>query len=235
MKVDVLELSEWETPASKFEVAQKGDYRIGKHVFKPGWYVYHGMDGYALFVARKPLPSTTLLQRKPNRPSWREWMVDSPTDYRAMQKYAEKAYGNVLTTGLGLGLLTCELCKNDKVSSITVVEISPCVIDLISGYLPDDPRIHITCNDFWHFVEEDNDRWDTIIADIWVYWGIDEQVKKYKQEIVPANEKLRAKYPDAQIFFHGFAGMPTVEQVDAALENGGAIDVDSLIYGLGVA
>ena len=236
MQVKVLELSEWNTPASNYQIAQVGDYRIGKHTYKPGLYAYHGMDGYTLFTVKKPIEATTLLQRREQRLSWREWMVDSPTDYRAMQIYAEKAYGKVLTCGLGLGLVTHELCKNSQVESITIVEISPSVIELISGYLPIDSRINIICEDFWKFIDRDNSQWDVIIADIWVYWGLEQQLDMYKKEIIPASERLKNKYPEAQIVFHGFAGMPTLDELNEVIANGDETNpmvIDPLIYGLG--
>ena len=239
MDARILELSEWRTPASDYGVAQIGNYRIAKHIYQPGIYVYHGIDGYTLFSARKPLTGTTLMELRPDKFGtlrWKEWMVDSPTDYRAMQKYAEKAQGRVLTTGLGLGLIVHELCKNSKVSSITVVEISPAVIELIKDYLPHDPRVNVICEDFWKFIDQDNSRWGSMIVDIWVYWGLKQQLEMYRNEILPADKRLRTKYPDTQIVFHGFAGMPTIEQLDEVVLNGedtNPLIIDPLIYGLG--
>ena len=233
MDIKVLEILDWKTPASDYKVAQLANHRIGKHTYPVGYYNYHGIEGYTFFYVRKSFQATTLMELQTNKAGtlkWREWMVDSPTDYRAMQIYAEKAYGKVLTTGLGLGLVTHELCKNDRVESITIVEISPTVIELIKGYLPADPRIRIINDNFWSFIALDNSRWDTMIVDLWVYWGRDQQIEQYKGEIVPANEKLRAKYPDAQIVFHGFEGLPDVQKVDEAYERGD--DIDPLIYGL---
>ena len=238
MDIKALELTEWNTPASLYQVQQVGNYRIGRHTYQPGFYVYHGMDGYSLFVVKKPLRATVLMELRPNKfgtLGWKEWMVDSPTDYRAMQKYAERAYGKVLTTGLGLGLVTHELCKNDRVESITIVEISPTVIELIQKYLPDDPRIKVECGDFWKFIDQDGSKWDTIIVDIWVFWGLEQQMEIYRNEIIPANAKLRAKYPEAQIVCHGFAGMPTIEQLDKTIRDGddtNPLIIDPLIYGL---
>ena len=142
--IKALEITEWKTPATDYNVRQVGNYRIGKHTYQPGFYAYHGIDGYAIFSIKRPLRMTSLMELRANNLGmlhWKEWMVDIPTDYRAMQKYAERAYGRVLTSGLGLGLVTHELCKNDKVESITVVEISPSVIEFVKGYLPPDPRI----------------------------------------------------------------------------------------------
>jgi len=237
-RVNILEIPGWETPASKYGVAQVGNHRIAKHIYQPGLYTYHGIDGYSLFSVIKPLTATTLMELRADRRNtlrWHEWMVDSPTDYRAMCKYAEKSYGNVLTSGLGLGLITHELCKNRKVESITVVEISPEVIELVKGYLPDDQRVHIIEGDFWKFIDKDNSTWDCIIVDIWVYYGLEQQLEMYQDEIVPASIKLKGRYPNANIVFHGFAGMPSEEALAEVMGNGDKTNplvIDPLIYGL---
>ena len=235
MDIKVLEIAEWSTPASIYHVAQVGSHRIAKHTFFPGFYPYHGMDGYTIFSVKKEIVTTTLLEQTPNRLHWREWMVDSPTDYRAMQKYAEVAYGKVLTAGLGLGLLVHELCKNPCVESITVVEKSSSIVDLIKNYLPDDSRIHIELGDIWSFIAFDNSLWDYIIMDIWVYYGLEQQLEMFKGEIIPANKRLKAKYPQANIVFHGFAGMPNLSELEEVARQGNETNplvIDPLIYGL---
>lgn len=231
MQIQVLEMNKWETPASRYEKKVVGDYMLHKKTNKSGYYAYHGIDGYTMLYVRYPYQTTILMQQREGRLSWREWMVDSPTDYRAMQKYAEAATGRVLTTGLGLGLVTHELCKNPTVTDITVVEISPNVVELVSGYLPHDERIHIIVDDFWKFVEKDRETWDCIIVDIWVYYGREQQIEQYVKEIVPANVRLREKYPTAKLFFHGFAGMPTLDELEKTERAGD--DTNPLIYGLG--
>ena len=232
--VKVLELTDWNTPASIYEPRDLGNYRIARHTFIPGYYNYNGIEGYTFYYVRKPLIGTKLMELTPSllggASKYKDWMVDSPTDYRAMQIYAKRAYGKVLTTGLGLGLVTHELCKNDKVESITVVEISPTVIELIGGYLPKDNRIKIINDDFWKFIEQDNTEWDTIIVDLWVFWGPFQQFKEYKEEVYPASGMLRLKYPQAQIVFHGFAGLPKMDAVVKAFDNGD--DTTQLIFGL---
>jgi len=218
---------EWDTPASSYQEEQTGNYRIGKHVYRRGLYSYHGMDGCAYFTAKNPLTLTTLREFRENE--WHTWMVDSPPDYRAMEKYAEKAYGHVLTTGLGL--VTHELCKNDRVESITIIERSQSVIKLVQKHLPKDNRIEVVCEDFWKFIEQNDPKWDTLIVDLWVFTGHERQIQIYEEEIIPANKVLRAKYPEAQIIFHAFAGMPTMEEVNRVQRMGG--NTDPLIYGLG--
>ncbi len=222
-------LDNWVTPATAYPEEQVANYCIGKHTLDKGSHRYYGMDGYDSFTVENPIELTALKELRNGE--WKTWMLDSPTDYRAMQKYAKRAYGRVLTTGLGLGLLIHELCKNDKVKSITVVEISPPVFVLVRKYLPEDGKIEVVVDNFWKFIFLDDSKWDTIIVDLWVFSRIGEQMEQYRADIVPANKQLRAKYPEAQILFHGFAGLPTLEQLDRDVLN--RKDTEELIYGLG--
>jgi len=223
-----LELSSWETPASPYQEEQIGGYCIGKHIYEVGRYRNYGMDGYKYFDVVSPLTLTTLKELK--KGEWEEWMADSPTDYRAMQKYAEHAYGNVLTSGLGLGLLIHELCRYRAVDSITIIETSPEVMALTGKYIPRDRNIKLLWGDFWKFVCMDDSKWDWIIVDLWAIRGTKRHIEIYKDEIIPATKQLKDKYPEAQIVFHGFAGNPTIEQLNKSVHDG---STDELFWGLG--
>lgn len=224
-----LELNGWRTVASSYQEEQAENFCIGRHIYKPGHYKYPGMDGYRFFRAVEPITITTL--REFRQGEWNTWMVDTPPDYRAMQKYAERASGRVLTTGLGLGLIVHELCENDKVEDITVVERSPSVITLIQKYLPQDDRISLECDDFWRFVMLDDTTWDDIVVDLWVFHNLDMQIEYYLKEVVPLSKQLGKKYPDSRIVFHGFAGMPTKEDIIKS-RMGGDVHTNELIWGL---
>ena len=227
-----IELDSWTTPATKYLESQKNRHFLKKKIYDVGYYIYHGIDGCTFFYVRQPITLTVLLEyRKGNLGVARlhEWMADDPPDYRAMQKYAEVAHGKVLTAGLGLGLLANELTHNKLVTDITIAEISQDVVDLVGPYLPPDNRIQVVVDNFWNMVATQH--WDTIILDTWVYYGREQQIKQYKEEALPAYDKLVGMHPDSLTILHGFAGMPTIQQVDQAWSNGD--DVDKLIYGLG--
>ena len=223
----VLVVDDWETPASSYQEEQVGSHCIGKHTYEVGRYRYYGTDGYKYFDVSNPLILTTLKELRDGR--WEEWMTDSPTDYRAMQIYAQHASGHVLTSGLGLGLIVPELCKSRVVDSITIVESSPSVMALVGKYLPRDNRIKLLWGDFWKFIFLDDSRWDTIIVDLWVARGTKRHLEIYHKEVLPASEQLKAKYPGAQIVFHGFAGMPTESQITEAIFAG---SIDEVLWGL---
>ena len=226
-QAEALQLNSWETPASSYQEEQIGGHCIGRHTYEVGRYRYYGMDGYKYFDVATPLILTTLKELRDGQ--WEEWMTDSPTDYRAMQKYARDAGGHVLTSGLGLGLVVHELCKGCAVDSITIVEQSPSVMALVGKHLPKDNRIKLLWGDFWKFVFLDDGRWDTIIVDLWVARGTKQHMEIYHNEILPANKRLKEKYPGAQIVFHAFAGMPTEGQIVEAAHRG---TIDEAMWGL---
>jgi len=230
----VLVIDSWVTPASAYPEEQIGDYRVGKMQCRTARYNNQGIDGYKSYVLPKPITVTTLEELRGGK--WQHWMVDNPTNYRAMQKYAEMASGCVLTTGLGLGLLAHDLCKNDKVESVTIVEMSPAVIALVQKHLPRDNRLKVVWGDFWQYILCDSNKWDWIIVDLWVYTNYERCEEIYIKEVLPASENLKIKYPESQIIFHSFAGMPTIEQLHKSLLSnlsGDYKDTGALLWGLG--
>lgn len=221
MNDKILVLDNWETPASSYREERIGDFYLVKHTYNIGRYRYYDMDGYACFDVTVPL--TLMLIKEKDK----EWMADSPPDYRAMQIYAERASGNVLTSGLGLGLVAHELCKNSKVESVTVVEREPSVIALISKYLP--KKVKVVSEDFWTFIVNDNSHWDTIILDIWSFSGTGKHYELYVNEVCPAYDYLTHKYSGVQLNIHAFAGMPTSSQLLEAAKHG---KIDEVLWGL---
>jgi hypothetical protein len=200
MNSEVLFLDSWETPATSYAQRTIGDMRIDRVMYGRGVYHMWGIDGYRFFHPRKPIPVTRLQQMKKGR--WRDWMVDDPPHWRAMQIYAQQAKGKVLTSGLGLGLVAHELVKNPQVETVTVVEQSPDVIQLVGEYLP--AGVKVVKGDFYTFIDSEPTAWNTIIIDLWVAGNVKEKMRLYYQEAVPLYAKLRLQYPEAVLVFHGF-------------------------------
>jgi spermidine synthase len=61
-----------------------------------------------------------------------QWMSLSPSKHQIEELYPhyELAYGDVLVTGLGFGILALWLCSKPDVKSVTVIEYSPDVIEI---------------------------------------------------------------------------------------------------------
>jgi hypothetical protein len=75
-----------------------------------------------------------------------QWMSYSPSsniEIKQMYSSYDLAYGDVLLTGLGFGILALWLCNKPSVNSVTVIENSPEVIEIFkkTNGLPDNLKI----------------------------------------------------------------------------------------------
>jgi len=202
----LLKVSNWETPASSYKEGQVGNYRLKSFHQDSRERGYHNLDGYERYCSDDGLPIMHLQEYRNG--DWYDWMVDDPMNFRCMEKYAAGAEGDVLTTGLGLGLVAHELKKNDRVTSITIVERNPCVRDLVWPYVL---KGKLLIGDFWEFIETDSTNWGTIIVDHWVFDSRVVQMQLLINEAYPAWQKLRGKYPDSKLVFHGFDELNDIE------------------------
>lgn len=206
----VWDIWEWHTPATDYPEKQAGNFRIHHGRYTRGLYRNWGVRDYLFFKVMKPIPITSLQELRGKR--WRDWMVDDPPQQWAMEIYAREAYGKVLTTGLGLGLIVHELVKNPSVTQITVVEKAPEVVELIKPYLPDG-KVKIVTDDFYHFVTIDDTEWDHIIVDLWPIKGKKEKLAALYHRVLPMIPELKMRYPKASITFHGFQTVSDIKPV----------------------
>lgn len=65
-----------------------------------------------------------------NGDRWMTYRKDNDLEIREMYSSYDLAYGDVLVSGLGFGILALWLCSKPEVKSVTVVEISEDVISL---------------------------------------------------------------------------------------------------------
>ncbi len=202
-----LELDSWHTPATDYPEIQVGSHRIKRSRYRGHYYMY-GIDDYLLFHTRHDLKITTLQELRGKR--WHQWMVDDPPHWRAMEIYAEHSEGDVLCAGLGLGLIVHALARNPKVASITVVEQSQDVIDLISPHLPTDKHITIVKDDWYGIYRRAEHRWGGIIVDIWVANGAAEKQDQFHHEVLPMWVELAQLYPDTPLTFHGYQNVSSI-------------------------
>lgn len=86
------------------------------------------------------------------------WMLDAPSEAATINPIAQKAHGNILTFGLGIGYYVYMASLNPYVKSITVIEQSSAVIDLfIKDLLPQFPNnipIHILQGDAFDYYND---------------------------------------------------------------------------------
>lgn len=102
------------------------------------------------------------------------WMSDTPSEIEDMQQMAtsvQKKHTHVLIAGLGMGILTTLVAQKENVQKVTVIEISPEVVEMVSPYLPDKEKVEIIVDDFreWIKQQEQSDlrQYDAVLLDIW--------------------------------------------------------------------
>jgi hypothetical protein len=100
-------------------------------------------------------------------------MSDTPAEIRDLIPFVCMAVGNILVTGLGLGVMVSALAARKQVTGITVIEKSPDVVKLVAPSYRQRGRIRIIRADaFTWKVPEGvkfsfawHDIWDTISRD----------------------------------------------------------------------
>ena len=102
-----------------------------------------------------------------------EWMAIKPNEIETMKEPIEKARGNVLVLGLGLGYYTYMISNKKEVSSITVVERDKSVIALFERYIlpqfENKEKITVVNMDAFEYLDNHmkNESFDFSFADLW--------------------------------------------------------------------
>ena len=98
------------------------------------------------------------------------WMSLNPNEIETMKPFINKARGNVLVLGLGMGYVPFMMANKSEVKSITIIEKDPEIIGLFhSLILPSfksKEKIKIIEDDAINYVRK-NSRFDYIFADLW--------------------------------------------------------------------
>ena len=103
----------------------------------------------------------------------REWMTVTPNEINTMRQAIERAHGNALTFGLGLGYYTYMVSEKDNVETITVVERDKEVIELFERFIlpqfKNREKVRIVCSDAFEFADSElkNGYYDHIFTDLW--------------------------------------------------------------------
>lgn len=96
-------------------------------------------------------------------------MSDTRMERITNRDFIYNAHGDVFIAGLGVGLILHNLkekVEKGEVTSITVIEISQDVIDLVSKYYSD-MNIKYICGDVLEYKPKKDEKYDTIYFDIW--------------------------------------------------------------------
>ena len=98
------------------------------------------------------------------------WMSLNPNEIETMKPFINKARGNVLVLGLGMGYVPFMMANKSEVKSITIIEKDPEIIGLFNSLIlpsfKSKEKIKIIEDDAINYVRK-NSRFDYIFADLW--------------------------------------------------------------------
>ncbi len=129
----------------------------------------------------------------------REWMTLQPNEMVTTYPAIDAAHGRVLTFGLGLGYFAYHAAEKQNVESVTVVDLSPNVIELFKTHIlpqfPNKDKIRLVCEDAFSFADTKMaGNFDFVFADIWHDAGDG-------KELYLKMKKYEKKHPDIDFTF----------------------------------
>lgn len=106
-------------------------------------------------------------------------MSDTDMEKTSNRSVVNKAHGNVLIAGLGLGMIILPLLDKTEVKSITVIEKNPDVINLVYPHLKSE-KLTVINADIFEWKPEKTAKYDSIYFDIWTFISLDnlDEIKK---------------------------------------------------------
>lgn len=110
-------------------------------------------------------------------------MSNTPMELATNQRAVSAAFGRVLISGLGLGIVAHSIAHKEDVESVTVIELEPDVIKLVSKSLH--PKVTVVQGDALSYVPKRGERYDVIYHDIWL---------DISRRNLPSMRKLMAKW-----------------------------------------
>ncbi|MBP7864531.1 MAG: hypothetical protein KA419_01170 [Acidobacteria bacterium] len=162
---------------------------LGLPLYAPPWFVpvlrpmetahwrvttcpFHVEPGYHSGLWAVPAMPLLLRRSEGSGDAWETWMSFSPREIESQEPACRHAAGKVAVMGLGLGWAAANLALNPRVRQVTVVELDPEVIELVTslgvfGQLPEAVRAKVG------IVRADALAWrpgspvDFLYADIW--------------------------------------------------------------------
>lgn len=95
------------------------------------------------------------------------WMSDTPDEIADHVPFIRRAKGNVLVSGLGLGVVAQALLRNPEVKRLDVVEINPDVARLVAPSFQTDSRFHLHVADAFEWRPPPGVTYDWAWHDVW--------------------------------------------------------------------
>lgn len=123
-----------------------------------------------------PMPCIGLMKEAVKYPVLLEnglpWMSIAPNEIETMRQPIDEASGDVLTLGCGLGYYAYMVAEKEDVSSVTIVENNPAVIEIFREYIlpqfPHGGKIRIVQADAFEYLRGIKDgQFTYCFADLW--------------------------------------------------------------------
>lgn len=114
-------------------------------------------------------------------------MSNTPMEIKSNTTFCERANGDVLIGGLGIGMIVLPIMEKENVRSITILEKNQEVIDIIAPQLNFNKKVHIIKADVFAWEPEDGTLYDCIYLDIWPHVNLD----IYTNEMYPLKQRYR--------------------------------------------
>ena len=158
-----------------FDEQQHGRFKLGHKSFEK-YETFH-YDTPKIMLETLAIPRIGTFDYQFEYPQISEdgstWMSVTPNEIITMEKAIEKAAGNVLTLGCGMGYYAYMVSEKEEVEHVTIVEKEQDVIDLFNTYiLPQfshKEKITVIHADAFDFMENLSDgEYDYCFADIWI-------------------------------------------------------------------
>jgi len=94
-------------------------------------------------------------------------MSNTPDEIRDSISFIRAAKGDVLINGLGLGVILKALLDKPEIDSVTVIEKSEDVINLVAPTYQNDKRVTIIHDDAFTYKPEKGKKYNAVWHDIW--------------------------------------------------------------------
>jgi len=138
-----------------------GNWRVEKFIIQEN---DPNLDLYALYGRPvEPGTYTRLIHNESAAPM----MSDTTYEVHDSLRFISLAYGRVLISGLGLGVVVKALLKKPAISRIDVVEFDQDIINLVAPTYRKDSRFNVYHGDAFTFRFPKDAAWDFAWHDIW--------------------------------------------------------------------
>ena len=109
------------------------------------------------------------------------WMSDTPYEQEGIKRPLKLAKGEILISGLGIGLFPVLASRKTKVRHIDIVEKNKEVIELVFNQI-ETPKMRIIQDDIYAFLKATTHKYNLIFIDIWAdHFGPIKEIREIKQ------------------------------------------------------